>query len=189
MRDETIEEKGAGKLTDTAIGAKKQVLLRNIMVRHSKSQCHLDGTSILSLPPMTTRLRPKRNSDARGFTLLEVVVALAILATAFTALLGLHTQNLKTIARDRGYTEALFLAREKLAQIELQGVPEPGDRKDAWVSGQVRTALGFAGKSRNPGTLKIRGLVKISWNCARTNAGVPEPGDSNLEGLDALSWH
>ena len=64
--------------------------------------------------------------DDRGFTLLEVMVALAILATAFTALLSLHARNLKTIAQDRGYTEALFLARERLAQIELQEAPEVG---------------------------------------------------------------
>ena len=68
----------------------------------------------------------EQTDQARGFTLLEVVVALAIIATAFTALLGLHTQNLKTVARDRGYTEALFLAQEKLSEIELQGAPDPG---------------------------------------------------------------
>lgn len=67
-----------------------------------------------------------RPSDARGFTLLEVMVAMAILATAFTALLSLHARNLKTIAQERGYTEALFLARERLAEIELQGAPEVG---------------------------------------------------------------
>ncbi|MDG2303769.1 MAG: prepilin-type N-terminal cleavage/methylation domain-containing protein [Candidatus Binatia bacterium] len=65
----------------------------------------------------------------RGFTLLEVMVALAILATAFTALLGLHAQNLKTIARERSYTESLFLARERLAQIELQGAPDVGETR------------------------------------------------------------
>ena len=75
---------------------------------------------------VTPSATPTPRSQAKGFTLLEVIVALAIIATAFTALLGLHTQNLKTIARDRGYTEALFLAREKLAEIELQGVPDPG---------------------------------------------------------------
>lgn len=68
----------------------------------------------------------RRRRAQHGFTLLEVMVALAILATAFTALLGLHAQNLKTIARERGYTEALFLARERLAQIELQGAPDIG---------------------------------------------------------------
>lgn len=62
-----------------------------------------------------------------GFTLLEVMVAMAILATAFTALLSLHAANLRTIARERSYTEALFLARERLAQIELEGVPEIGE--------------------------------------------------------------
>jgi type II secretion system protein I len=59
--------------------------------------------------------------------LLEVMVALAILATAFTALLSLHARNLQIIARDRGHTEALFLARERLAQIELQGAPDVGE--------------------------------------------------------------
>ncbi len=68
----------------------------------------------------------RRHADTSGFTLLEVMVALAILATAFTALLSLHAQNLRTVARERGYTEALFLARERLAEIELQGAPEVG---------------------------------------------------------------
>lgn len=68
-------------------------------------------------------------SAQRGFTLLEVMVALAILATAFTALLSLHAQNLKTIARERSYTEALFLARERLAAVELQGAPDVGESR------------------------------------------------------------
>jgi general secretion pathway protein I len=66
--------------------------------------------------------------EEAGFTLLEVMVAVAILATAFTALLGLHARNLRTIAYDRAYTEALFLARERIAELELSGAPDIGDQ-------------------------------------------------------------
>ncbi len=79
----------------------------------------------------------------RGFTLLEVMVALAILATAFTALLGLHAQNLKTIARERSYTDALFLAREKLAQIELQKSPGAGQSRGDFESDYPGEYPGF----------------------------------------------
>jgi general secretion pathway protein I len=58
-----------------------------------------------------------------GFTLLEVMVALAVIAIAFTALLGLHARNLRLAARDEAYTRALFLARELVAEIELGRQP------------------------------------------------------------------
>ena len=41
-----------------------------------------------------------------GFTLLEVMVALMVIAFAFVGLLGLHGRNIKTIARDQQLTRA-----------------------------------------------------------------------------------
>ena len=69
-----------------------------------------------------TRLRQ------RGFTLLEVAVALAVIAIAFTALLSLHARNLRLAAREEAYTQALFLAETMTGRIEAQldGFPEVG---------------------------------------------------------------
>lgn len=74
--------------------------------------------------------------DVRGFTLLEVMVALAVIATAFTALLGLHVRNLKLAARDQAYTQALLLSRTLITEVELGPYPEvgaaQGDFEDRW---------------------------------------------------------
>lgn len=64
--------------------------------------------------------------DLRGFTLLEVMVALAVIATAFTALLGLHVRNLRVAAREQAYTQALLLSRTLITDSELAGYPEIG---------------------------------------------------------------
>jgi general secretion pathway protein I len=63
---------------------------------------------------------------AHGFTLIEVVVAMAVLAVAFTALLGLHVRSLKLAAREQSYTRALLLARTLLTDAEIEGRPAVG---------------------------------------------------------------
>jgi len=55
-----------------------------------------------------------------GFTLLEVMVALAVIAFAFVGLLGLHGRNIKSVARDQNLTRATLLARELVSQIQYQ---------------------------------------------------------------------
>jgi len=82
------------------------------------------------------RERRRRGPDARGFTLLEVMVALAVIATAFTALLGLHVRNLRVAARDQTYTQALLLSRSLVTEAELGPYPEvgiaQGDFEERW---------------------------------------------------------
>jgi general secretion pathway protein I len=66
------------------------------------------------------RMMSRRPLRSRGFTLLEVMVALAVLAFAIVGLLGLHARNIKFIARDQSLTRATLLARELVSQIQFE---------------------------------------------------------------------
>jgi general secretion pathway protein I len=57
--------------------------------------------------------------NERGFTLLEVLIALGILALALPILLGLRNWDLDLHARAKEMTAATILAQEKLTETEL----------------------------------------------------------------------
>ena len=74
-----------------------------------------------------------------GFTLLEVMVALVIVAVAFVGLLGVHNRNLKQVGRDQDVTLATLLARELVAQMEVsEKFPDTGVSQ-----GEFETYPGF----------------------------------------------
>jgi general secretion pathway protein I len=62
----------------------------------------------------------------RGFTLLEVLVAVAVLGLALVSLLGLHVRNIDLIARDQRVTEATMLARGLMAEVDAGPFPDLG---------------------------------------------------------------
>ena len=66
-----------------------------------------------------------------GFTLMEVMVAMAIMAIVLVSVYRMHTQTLTMNAAARFYTQAPLLAQSKLAQLET-GSSEPisGDSGD-----------------------------------------------------------
>jgi general secretion pathway protein I len=53
----------------------------------------------------------------RGFTLLEVMVALAIISTALVTLLGTHLMSLTLAQKNKEQTLAAMLARRKIGEI------------------------------------------------------------------------
>ena len=53
-----------------------------------------------------------------GFTLLEVMIAMGIIAIALVGLLGLHGRNIALTIRDQNLTRATLLARHKLSEIQ-----------------------------------------------------------------------
>jgi general secretion pathway protein I len=53
-----------------------------------------------------------------GFTLLEVLIALAIMAIVLVSVYRLHSQTLSMTTANRFYTQAPLLAQSKMAQLE-----------------------------------------------------------------------
>jgi general secretion pathway protein I len=63
----------------------------------------------------------RKKAGAPGFTLLEVLVAVAILAIAMVAILKANVQSLDTLTRSRETSTASLLAASKLAEVEAAG--------------------------------------------------------------------
>jgi general secretion pathway protein I len=63
----------------------------------------------------------------RGFTLLEVMVALAIMAGAILTLISAFNYQLNQVTRNREETVAALMGRAKLEELELQKDPKPAE--------------------------------------------------------------
>jgi general secretion pathway protein I len=60
---------------------------------------------------------PGRNRSTSGFTLLEVMVAVAVLAIVLVSVYRMHTQTLTMNTAARFYTQAPLLAQKKMAEV------------------------------------------------------------------------
>lgn len=69
------------------------------------------------------------SSKKGGFTLLEVIVAVAIMGAALAILLGAVNKNLTLASRSKNLSIASSLAQQKLGEIELEGYPEVGEEQ------------------------------------------------------------
>jgi general secretion pathway protein I len=61
-----------------------------------------------------------RKHPLRGFTLLEIMIALAIISIAMISLLGLANRSIGVHDRLQRITEATLLAQQKMAETEVQ---------------------------------------------------------------------
>lgn len=62
----------------------------------------------------------RRRDRSAGFTLLEVMVSVAIMSLALLALIEITTNNVRSAAHARQLTQATFLARTRIAALEDQ---------------------------------------------------------------------
>jgi general secretion pathway protein I len=64
---------------------------------------------------------------ARGFTLLEVMIAVAFIGIAMLALLTLHNRNLHSVIGAQEMSRAVVLAQALMAQAETERYPSLGN--------------------------------------------------------------
>lgn len=104
------------------------------------------GSSIPALPSAAS-LRGRS-----GFTLLEVMVALAIMATVIVTVLGSVNYHLGIIAAERDSTEMTILGRFRISELEearkqeelkekSEGTFAPGHPELKWTAELVSTQL------------------------------------------------
>jgi type II secretion system protein I len=77
-------------------------------------------------------------AHSSGFTLLEVMIALVVVAYAFVGLLALHNRNLRTVGRDQDQTFAALAARELVTRLDFEPFPDLGA-----LSGELSYPTGF----------------------------------------------
>jgi general secretion pathway protein I len=116
------------------------------------------------------RVKHQAQTSAPGFTLLEVLVAVAIVAIALVTFMGLHLRSLDATIRAQDLTTAVLLAQGKVATMgefpdtgEEQGKFEGPDlERFQWataVTEHTLDALSDGGQ-----TVTVRRLeVTVSW--------------------------
>jgi general secretion pathway protein I len=73
------------------------------------------------------RVKYQAHTRAAGFTLLEVLVAVAIVAIALVTFMGLHLRSLDATIRAQDLTTAVLLAQGKIAT--MGEFPETGEEQ------------------------------------------------------------
>ena len=88
--------------------------------------------------------RPPRNvSGAPGFTLLEILVAVAILGVALTSLLGLQARNVRLTAEAQQLTVAGLLASRLMADAQAGRFPDLGIEEGKFVGQENDVSSSF----------------------------------------------
>lgn len=90
--------------------------------------------SMLTLKQVTQR----HLSDKSAFTLLEVIIAVAIMGTALVVLLGSVNRNLDISIQSRNLQIASTMAESIMTRVELEGFPNIREE-----SGEFEYAPGF----------------------------------------------
>lgn len=94
-----------------------------------------------------------------GFTLIEVAIALLVMAMSMTTILGLQSSAMRRAIHDRGMQQAMLVTRELFAEMEGSDVPLPVGDQNMTVPELVDVVAGSGSKD-----LSLQELKEASKN-------------------------
>jgi prepilin-type N-terminal cleavage/methylation domain-containing protein len=164
--------------TGRSIKFKNKFLLSNLVDHPVRSgQGSFAAFSLVAATPPDPggecpRLRITRNlkgGSHRGFTLIEVLVAMTILAMAFSVLFSLSSRSLDGMRRARDIERRVQFARTKLAELRMVPV-DAGDRAEGTLDDGTRWSVEVTpfikpvveGPRRNPNSV-VRIRLSLEW--------------------------
>lgn len=141
----------------------------------SRVKCHVPRGERFELPTQhaTRHTQHSTPSGKAGFTLLEVIIALAILGIGFALAMELLATGVRSAKASEEYTQAVLLAQHKMAEVSVaRDLTRAADRGELgggfrWAS-EIR-ALEQA--EELPGRL-YSVSVRISWPSRRGEKSV-----------------
>ncbi len=119
---------------------------------------------------MTAHIASCRNAE--GFTLLEIVIAMAIFAVGVLATATMQISAVKGNARGRDYSEATTIAMERVEQLLTRSWTHP-DIQDANGNGVAGLDNGMEPVPQAPDFSEVMGRYQVFWNVA-DNQFAPE---------------
>ena len=111
-----------------------------------------------------------KHAASRGFTLLEVLIALAIVAMSVGALLGTVTSSASNVIYLKDKTLAEWVALNRLTELRIdKNLPDLGKRKGSSVLGGMRWEW-----EEEVGELPVKGLLRIDVHARATGETVDD---------------
>ncbi len=99
--------------------------------------------------------------NPEGFTLLEVMIAVAVLTIALSAVLGLQSRSLSLAAESRFNTTSALLAQEKMAEMTVATMGSLKSDSGDFGNGFPGYAWQVTVQNADlPGLLKMKGRLK-----------------------------
>lgn len=136
------------------------------------------------------QMRFRRASAAQGFTLIEVLVSLAIVALALSAILASVSQQIRAAAAIQERTYANWVAQNQLAELRLRNeLPEVGETDDEARLGEIDWVL-----NTNISETGVENLFRVDVRVSYAESGefvrsvtgfIGEPG---IPGQANLAW-